>query len=240
MTTKWHEAREQNCVSKKIFNQRIKNGWTPEKAAATPEKTLQMLEMFGGIGAPRRAAENLKANGLIENIKVIDYVELKENRVRAYNALYDHLHKPQNIVGWNLKPDILVHGSPCQDNSKAQYSSNMDKSKKKRGAEEGSGTRSSLMHETVKVIQQMGEWRPKFVIWENVEDVLSGKTIKAFNQYLHAMTDLGYTNSFDVINSLDFGIPQSRNRVFCISILSNEEFDFSKLQKKPMRPIGSS
>lgn len=195
-------------------------------------ETIKILELFGGIGAPRKALLNLGVD-----IKSIDYVEIKENRVRAYNALYDHLQKPQDIVGWNLKPDILVHGSPCQDNSKAQYSSNMDKSKKKRGAEKGSGTRSSLMHETVNIIRQMGEWRPKFVIWENVEDVLAGKTIKAFNQYLHAMSELGYTNSFDVINSLDFGIPQSRNRVFCISVLNGGIFDFSKLKKKTLRPI---
>lgn len=195
---------------------------------------IKTLELFGGIGAPRKALLNLGVD-----IKAIDYVEIKENRVRAYNALYDHLHKAQSVVGWNLKPDILVHGSPCQDNSKAQYSSNMDKSKKKRGAEKGSGTRSALMHETVNIIRQMGEWKPKVVVWENVEDVLSGKTIKAFNQYLHAMAELGYTNSFDVINSLDFGIPQSRNRVFCISILNGGIFDFSKLKKKTLQPISN-
>lgn len=197
-------------------------------------ETIKILELFGGIGAPRKALLNLCVD-----IKSIDYVEIKENRVRAYNALYDHLHKPQSVVGWNLKPDILVHGSPCQDNSRAQYSSKTAKENKKRGAEKGSGTRSSLMHETVDIIRQMGEWRPKFVIWENVTGVLMGETIKAFNAYLHDMTALGYTNSFEVINSLDFGIPQSRERVFCVSVLGNEIFDFSKLKKKPLQPISN-
>lgn len=142
-------------------------------------------------------------------------------------------------MGWNLKPDILIHGSPCQDNSRAQYSSKTAKENKKRGAEKGSGTRSSLMHETVDIIRQMGEWRPKFVIWENVTGVLMGETIKAFNTYLHDMTALGYTNSFEVINSLDFGIPQSRERVFCVSVLGNKIFDFSKLKKKPLQPISN-
>lgn len=194
--------------------------------------TIKTLELFGGIGAPRKALLNLGVD-----IKAVDYVEIKENRVRAYNALYDHLHKTQSVVGWNLKPDILVHGSPCQDNSQAQFNSHTNKENKKRGAEKGSGTRSSLMHETVKIIEQMGEWRPKFVIWENVTGVLAGDMINAFNTYLHDMSNLGYTNSFDVVNSLDFGIPHSRERVFCISVLNGDVFDFSKLKKKEMKPI---
>jgi DNA (cytosine-5)-methyltransferase 1 len=188
---------------------------------------IKILELFGGIGAPRKALVNLGIDH-----KSIDYVEIQENRVRAYNALYDHSHKPQSVIGWNLKPDILVHGSPCQDNSKAQYSSVMDKQKKKRGAVAGSGTRSSLMHETVKIIRNMGEWKPKVVIWENVVGVLEKNAIGAFNDYLQKMSTLGYTNSFDVLDARDFGIPQARERVFCISILDSHPFDFSQLERK--------
>lgn len=74
---------------------------------------IKILELFGGIGAPRKALLNLGYPH-----KAIDYVEIDEKSVRTYNALYDHLHKPQSVVGWNLKPDILVHGSPCQDFSR--------------------------------------------------------------------------------------------------------------------------
>ncbi|MGN8845628.1 DNA cytosine methyltransferase [Niallia sp. HCP3S3_B10] len=77
---------------------------------------IKILELFGGIGAPRKALLNLGVDH-----KAIDYVEIKENRVRAYNALYDHDHKPHSVVGWNLKPDILIHGSPCQDFSRSGY-----------------------------------------------------------------------------------------------------------------------
>lgn len=192
---------------------------------------IKILELFGGIGAPRKALINLGIDH-----KSIDYVEIQENRVRAYNALYDHSHKPQSVVGWDLRPDILVHGSPCQDNSRAQYSSNIEKDKKKRGAMEGSGTRSSLMHETIKIIRNMGDWKPKAVIWENVVGVLDRNAIGAFNQYLQAMTDLGYSNSFDVLDARDFGIPQARERVFCISTLG-QSFNFGQLQHKPMRRI---
>ncbi|USK72622.1 DNA cytosine methyltransferase [Peribacillus asahii] len=183
---------------------------------------IKILELFGGIGAPRKALINLGIDH-----KAIDYVEWKENRVKAYNALYDHLHKPQDIRGWNLKPDILVHGSPCQDNSRSNAN--------RKGAQKGS--RSELMLETLRIIAEMGEWKPKVVIWENVKGVLDRNVMPIFNYYLQEMVKLGYSNSFDVLNAMDFGIPQSRERVFCISILGNATFDFSRLEKRPMRPI---
>lgn len=183
---------------------------------------IKILELFGGIGAPRKALINL---GIPH--KCIDYVEWQLNRVKAYNALYDHLHKPQDIRGWNLKPDILVHGSPCQDNSRGN--------KKRKGNDEGS--RSHLMLETLRIIKEMGEWKPKVVIWENVKGVLDKNVIPIFNQYLQRMEELGYTNTFDVLDARDFGIPHARERVFCISLLGNAKFDFGKLQRKPMRNI---
>lgn len=186
------------------------------------KRLIKILELFGGIGAPRKALINLGIDH-----KAIDYVEWKANRVKAYNALYDHLHKPQDIRGWNLKPDILVHGSPCQDNSRSNAN--------RKGAEKGS--RSELMLETLRIIAEMGDWKPKVVIWENVKGVLDRHVIPIFNYYLKELTKLGYTNSFDVLNAMDFGIPQSRERVFCISILGDSTFDFSKLEKQPLRHI---
>lgn len=183
---------------------------------------IKILELFGGIGAPRKALINLGIDH-----KAIDYVEWKANRVKAYNALYDHLHRPQDIRGWNLKPDILVHGSPCQDNSRSNAL--------RKGAEKGS--RSELMLETLRIIAEMGEWKPKVVIWENVKGVLDRNVMPIFNHYLQEMSKLDYSNSFDVLNAMDFGIPQSRERVFCISILGSATFDFSKLVKQPMRQI---
>ena len=76
-------------------------------------KTLKILELFGGIGAPRKALENLGFD-----IKSIDYVEILPFAVQAYNSIFDIEYKPQSVVGWNLDPDILIHGSPCQDFSK--------------------------------------------------------------------------------------------------------------------------
>lgn len=186
---------------------------------------IKILELFGGIGAPRKALINL---GIPH--KSIDYVEIDEKAVRTYNALFKEFseYKKEDIRGWNLKPDILVHGSPCQDFSIAG---------KQQGANENSETRSSLMWETIKIIQNMGIWKPRVVIWENVKNVLSKHMKINFERYLNEMEELGYTNSYQVLNATDFGIPQKRERVFTISLLGIEKFDFSKLEKINMRSI---
>lgn len=186
---------------------------------------MQILELFGGIGSPRVALKNLGVP-----VKSIDYVEIDEKAVRSYNAMFaDELeYKTQSVVGWNLKPDILIHGSPCQDFSIAGH---------QKGADEGSETRSSLMWETVHIIEQMGEWKPKVVIWENVKNVLSKHMKHNFDRYLSYIQMLGYTNNYEILNAMDFGLPQARERVFTVSILDGEAFDFDLMKRKPIENI---
>ena len=181
---------------------------------------IQILELFGGIGSPRIALRNLGVP-----VKAIDYVEIDEKAVRSYNAMFEKEleYKTQSVVGYNLKPDILIHGSPCQDFSIAG---------KQKGADEDSETRSSLMWETINIIKQMGEWKPRVVIWENVKNVLSKHMIANFTRYLNEMEKMGYTNNFEVLNAMDFGLPQKRERVFTISMLDGTFFNFGTLEKK--------
>ena len=140
---------------------------------------IKILELFGGIGSPRKALINLGVP-----VKAIDYVEIDEKAVRSYNEMFkkDLEYKTQSVVAYNLKPDFLVHGSPCQDFSIAG---------KQKGADEGSETRSSLMWETLNIIKQMGVWKPRVVIWENVRNVLSKHMRHNFNRYLDEMEKMG-------------------------------------------------
>ena len=149
---------------------------------------IQILELFGGIGSPRIALRNLGIP-----VKAIDYVEIDEKAVRSYNAMFEKEleYKTQSVVGYNLKPDILIHGSPCQDFSIAG---------KQKGADEDSETRSSLMWETINIIKQMGEWKPRVVIWENVKNVLSKHMRHNFNRYLEEMQKLGYNSNFETLD----------------------------------------
>ena len=183
---------------------------------------LQTLELFGGIGSPRVAFRNIGVS-----VKAIDYVEIYEKAVRSYNAMFkkDLAYKTQSVINYNLKPDILIHGSPCQDFSIAG---------KQKGADEGTETRSSLMWETINIIKQMGVWKPRIVIWENVKNVLSKHMRHNFNRYLDEMQKLGYTSNYAVLNAMDFGLPQNRNRVFTVSCLDGTIFNFETLERKPM------
>lgn len=186
---------------------------------------IQILELFGGIGSPRKGLMNIGVP-----VKAIDYVEIDEKAVRSYNAIFSNelKYKTQDVRAWSLKPDILIHGSPCQSFSIAG---------KQEGADEGSGTPSSLMWETINIIKQMGVWKPRIVIWENVKNALSKHMLHNFNRYLEEMQKMGYQNSFEVLNAMDFGLPQNRNRVFTISCLDGTYFNFGILERKPMRNI---
>ena len=188
---------------------------------------IKILELFGGVGSPRVALRNLGVP-----TKAIDYVEIDQKAVSSYNAMFasELAYKTQSVVGYDLKPDILIHGSPCQDFSIAGH---------QKGADKGSETRSSLMWETVRIIEEMGDWKPKYVIWENVKNVLSKHMRVNFDNYLSYMEDLGYANSFQVLDARDFGVPQARERVFTISVLNGAEFDFTKLENKEMQLLST-
>lgn len=98
--------------------------------------------------------------------------------------------------------------------------------------------RSILYRKTLEIIENLNP-RPKVVIWENVKGLLSKNHIEHFNHYLKVMESLGYKNSYKVLNSLNFSIPQNRERVFVVSIRNdiNYEFDFNDLETKPLRPL---
>lgn len=204
----------------------------------TEEKPVQILELFGGIGSPRCALRNLNIP-----TKAIDYVEIDEKAVRSYNSIFkdDLNYKSQNVVGWNLKPDILIHGSPCQDMSIAGHQGKATaeggRINRGKGADEGSKTRSSLMWETIRIVQQMGKWKPKYIIWENVKNLKSKHMISNFVRYQNELQKMGYTSSSAVLDARDFGLPQARERVFTVSILGKESFSFDDLIKTPMRSI---
>lgn len=186
---------------------------------------LNVLELFGGIGAIKKALIRQKIPH-----KTVDYVELDKNCVKSCNALYDEEFEPKSIVDYHPpdeKIDLLMHGSPCQDFSRSGL---------KKGGTKGSGTRSSLLFETIRIIEEMNI-KPKVVLWENVKGVLDRNLRASFFHYLKEMERLGYENKYEILNAMDFGIPQKRERIFVVSILENNPFDFVKLEKTQARDI---
>lgn len=164
---------------------------------------LKVLELFGGIGACPKALTNLG----VEH-EIVDLVEIDRFAVASFNAVHGTSFEPQDITKWDkdVEVDLIMHGSPCQDFSMAG---------RQAGGDEGSGTRSSLMYETIRIVEKL---KPKYVIWENVKNLLSEKHRPNFEAYQARMKGLGYKNFVQVLNAKDYGIPQNRERVFTVSI----------------------
>lgn len=67
---------------------------------------MKLLELFGGIGAPRKALERLGID-----FKTIDYVEIDKYAVKSYNAMYGENYEPQDITKWDkdIECDMIFH-----------------------------------------------------------------------------------------------------------------------------------
>lgn len=172
---------------------------------------LKVLELFGGIGACSSALDRLGVD-----YELVDYVEIDKYAVKSYNAIHGTNFQEQDVKEWNknVDVDLIMHGSPCQDFSI---------SGKQAGGDKGSDTRSSLMWETVRIVSRL---KPKYVIWENVRNVLSSKHKHNFDSYIDSLKRLGYTSYYKIMNASDYGIPQHRERVFTVSVLGVETFEF--------------
>lgn len=181
---------------------------------------IKVLELFAGIGACSKALTNLG----IEH-EIVDAVEIDKYAVKSFNAIHGTNFEPQDITTWDkdVECDLIMHGSPCQDFSVAGLN---------KGGDKGSGTRSSLMYETLRIVEKL---KPKYVIWENVKNLISKKHRHNFDAYIEAMEKLGYKSKYQVLNAKDYGVPQNRERVFTVSILEENDFEFPEKQELTIR-----
>ncbi|MFP4698720.1 MAG: DNA (cytosine-5-)-methyltransferase [Eubacteriales bacterium] len=178
-------------------------------------KPLTVGSLFSGIGAFERALERLNIDYELEY-----YCEVDKYASTAYSAIHniDESFNLGDITKIDIDSlpyvDLITHGSPCQDFSIAG---------KQKGADKGTNTRSSLMWNTVEIIKHT---KPKYVIWENVKNVLSDKHIHNFKKYKKTLRELGYKNYSKVINAKHWGIPQNRERIFVVSIRKDIDTGF--------------
>ena len=101
--------------------------------------------------------------------------------------------------------DLLTYSTPCQSISQAG---------KRAGIAKGSGTRSSILWNTADAIEAL---RPKILMQENVAALVNQENKPHFDQWRGVLSDLGYDSDYRVLNAKDFGVPQNRERVFCLS-----------------------
>lgn len=104
---------------------------------------------------------------------------------------------------------VIVHN--CQDVSSSGY---------RKGFAKDSGTRSGLLWECEKAIQAK---RPKYLLMENVKQLYNKNNMPLFQKWLDLLESYGYTNYCKILNAKNYGIPQNRERAFCVSILNDED-----------------
>ena len=193
------------------------------------DKPVKLIELFGGIGSQAMSLRDLGV--LFES----NLVEIDSYAVKSYNAIHGTDFEPKdikNIKGVDLKVTdtdkycyILCYSFPCQDLSVAG---------KKLGMRENSGTRSSLLWEVTRILDECEQLSysqkdygmPQVLLMENVPQVHSKKNMPDFQKLMAFLESKGYKNYWQNLNAKDYGVPQSRNRCFMVSLYGDYTYEF--------------
>ena len=190
----------------------------------TTENPLRLIELFAGIGSQTQALTNI---GIAH--KVVAISEIDKYAIQSYEAMHGKANNLGDIRKIEELPDadLWTYSFPCQDISVAG-----------KGAGIKEGTRSGLLFEVERLLRVASEkgTLPKYLLLENVKNLVSKKFKADFDKWLDFLAELGYTNYWKVLNAKDYGIPQNRERVFCISIRGEHKpFVFPKPKELTIR-----
>ena len=185
-----------------------------EKVFSHPERTIRLGTSFSGIGAIEHA---LKRLGL--HTEILFAGDIDSNCKTAYFANYDisedrwhtDIHE-FDATSYKGQIDLLVGGAPCQAFSLRG---------KHRGFED---TRGTLFREFARIVL---ECQPEVFIFENVKGMLShdkGNTWSVIKETFEK--DCDYDVYYQVLNGKDYGVPQSRERIYCIGFKNETEFKY--------------
>lgn len=190
----------------------------------TTENPLRLIELFAGIGSQTQALTNI---GIAH--KVVAISEIDKYAIQSYEAIHGIANNLGDIRKIEELPDadLWTYSFPCQDISVAG-----------KGAGIKEGTRSGLLFEVERLLRVASEkgTLPKYLLLENVKNLVSKKFRADFDKWLDFLAELGYTNYWKVLNAKDYGIPQNRERVFCVSIRGEHKpFVFPKPKELTIR-----
>lgn len=182
---------------------------------------IRLIELFAGIGSQAKALTNLGLN--FEHYRVCEF---DEHAVRSYNAVHGTNFVTSDITKISASDlgitntdeftYLLTYSFPCQDLSNAGKGAGMEK---------GSGTRSGLLWEVERLLNECDEL-PQVLLMENVPQVHGKKNIEHFNKWIAFLESKDYSNHWKDLNAKDYDIPQSRNRCYMVSILGDYSYDF--------------
>lgn len=194
------------------------------------DKPIRLIELFAGIGAQAKALENLGVD--FEHYRICEfdkYAVASYNAVHGTNFVTSDITKitadDLGIVDTDKYCYIMTYSFPCQDLSLAG---------KQRGMEKGAGTRSGLLWEVERLLDECKEL-PQVLVMENVPQVIGTKNIEHFAKWLEKLESLGYHCYWQVLNAKDYGVPQNRERCFMVSILGDYSYEFPRPMKLEKR-----
>ena len=202
----------------------------------SPEKMREFLSKYTW-------SKNTKDEMSKTSFKNLDasIIERLYKSVKVHNNFGSIIHlKGEDLIKKIKDFDVLTYSFPCQNLSTAGafYSVNTGMSKQAK-------SRSGLLWEIERILLELAKLKklPKYLILENVKAMIFKKNIEDYKSWLEALEKLGYKTNTKVLKATEFGIPQSRERVFALSILNYKgklnkdgEPDIN-YQKKPMQPL---
>ena len=179
----------------------------------------KIIELFAGVGSQAMALRNLGID-----YEVIGISEIDKFAIKSYEAIHGKVHNFGDISKIEELPycDLLTYSFPCTDLSVAGQQKGISKD-----------TRSGLLLEVERLLLKAKEngTLPKYLLLENVKNLVGKKFIKDFERWLSFLNSLGYYSNWEVLNAKDYGIPQNRERVFVVSSLENIHYIFPKKQE---------
>lgn len=192
------------------------------------DKPIRLIELFGGIGSQAMALRDIGAD--FEHYRL---VEFDKYAVKSYNAIHGTNFETKDIrevhgidLGIEKRNEftyLLTYSFPCTDLSIAGKMEGMSKT----DWEEGHSTRSGLLWEVERILKELPEDQlPQVLLMENVPQVHGEQNKADFENWLQFLRSIGYHNFYKDLNAKDYGIPQNRDRCFCISVLSDTFLDY--------------
>lgn len=167
---------------------------------------LKVFEAFAGVGSQRMALKNLGID-----CEVVGICEIDKFALKSYEAIHGDCPNFGDISKLDVNDlpdmDLFTYSFPCQDLSIAGKQKGVSK-----------GTRSGLLYECEKIIEAK---RPKYLLLENVKNLVGKNFKNDFDKWLNYLEKLGYKSYWKILNSKDYGVPQNRERVFVVSILGD-------------------
>ena len=171
---------------------------------------MNFLDLFAGIGGFRLGMERARH-------KCVGFCEIDKFARSSYKAMHNteneiEYHDINEVTNEEFrklrgKVDVICGGFPCQAFSIAG---------KQLGFED---TRGTLFYEIARATQEI---KPRYLLLENVRNLLSHDKGKTFTRILKILDELGYDVEWQVLNSKNFGVPQNRERVFIVGHLRGE------------------